>query len=65
MIKQFHFRYETVYLKLGLDHSGWNSNPAKTHCLPTEVTDLDSEPNEAQVLDVSLQKEISEKQSHR
>ena len=48
--------------------SDWDLNPcgqdlnlAKTHSLPTEITDLVSEPNEAQVLDVSSQKEFSER----
>ena len=36
----------------------WNSNPAKTWYLV-------SGPNEAQVLDVSSQKEFSERQSDR
>ena len=43
----------------------WNSNPAKIHSLPTEITDLVSGPNEAQVLDISSQKEFSERQSDR
>ena len=41
----------------------WDSNPAKTHGLPTEIIDLVLGPNEAQVLDVSSQKEFSERQS--
>ena len=53
--------------------SDWDLNPcgqalnlAKTHGLPTEITDLVSEPNEAQVLDVSSQKERhSERQRDR
>ena len=32
-----------------------DSNPAKTHSLPTEIIDLLSGPNEAQVPGVSLQ----------
>ena len=40
-----------------------DSNPAKTHSLPTEIIHLVSGLNEAQVLDVSSQKEFSEKQS--
>ena len=52
-----------LFTSNGLDPSGWDSNPAEIHSLPTEVTDPVSEPNEAQVLDVSLQKEISERQS--
>ncbi|KAJ8798757.1 hypothetical protein J1605_016560 [Eschrichtius robustus] len=42
---------------------GWESNPARTHCLLTEITHLVSGLNEAQVLDVSSQKEFSERQS--
>ena len=45
--------------------SEWDSKPAKTHGLPTEITHLVSGLDEAQVLDVSLQKEFSEKQSDR
>ena len=48
-----------------LNPHGWGSNPAKTHSLPTEITHLVSGPNEAQVLDVSSQKEFSERQSDR
>ena len=44
---------------------GRDLNPAKTLGLPTEITDLVSGPNEAQVLDVSSQKEFSERQSDR
>ena len=45
---------------------GLGSNPAKTQLsLPTEITDLVSGPNEALVLDVSLQKEFSERQRDR
>ena len=44
---------------------GRDSNPAKTHSLPTEITHLVSGLNEAQVLDVSSQKEFSERQSDR
>jgi len=43
----------------------WDSNLAKIHGLPTEITHLVSEPNEAQTLDVSSQKEISERESDR
>ena len=43
----------------------WDSNPAKTHGLPVEITHLVSGLNEAQVLDVSLQKEFSERQRDR
>ena len=48
-----------------LNPRGRDSNPAKTHGLPTEITHLVSGLNEAQVLDVSLQKEFSETQSDR
>ena len=58
-------RSETVHLRLGLELTCQDSNPAKTHSLPTEVTHLVSGLNEAQVLDVSLQKEFSERQSDR
>ena len=46
-----------------LNPRGQDLNPAKTHSLPTEVTHLVSGLNEAQVLDVSSQKEFSERQS--
>ena len=45
--------------------SGWDSNSAKTRGLPTEIADLVSGPNEAQVSDVSLQKEFSKRQSDK
>ena len=48
-----------------LNPRGWDSNLAKTHSLPTEITHLVSGLNEAQVLDVSWQKEFSERQSDR
>ena len=48
-----------------LNLSGWDSKPAKTHSLPTEITHLVSGLNEAQVLDVSSQEEFSERQSDR
>ena len=38
---------------------GQDSNLAKTHRLPTEITHLVAGLNEAQVLDVSSQKEFS------
>ena len=83
--------YETIYLRLELEHicqdlnlakpslgpegsqnpawdsnpCGWDSNPAKVHTLPPEISDLVLGPNEAQFLDVSLQKEFSERQSNR
>ena len=56
---------ETFHLRLGLEPMCWDSNLAKTHGLPTEITHLVSEPNEAQTLDVSSQKEISERESDR
>ena len=66
---------QTVHLRVGLGPSqnplwdlntpGWDTNLAKTHSLLTEITDLVSRPNEGQVLDVSLQKESSERQSDR
>ena len=40
-----------------------DSNPSKTHDLPTEITNLVLRPNEVQALDVSLQKEVTERQS--
>ena len=43
---------------------GQNANLAKTH-LPSEIKHLVSAFNEAQVLDVSSQKEFSERQSDR
>ena len=62
-------------MRLGLEPSqnpDWDLNPcsqdsnlAKTHSLPTEITHLVSGLNEAQVLDVSSQKEFSERQSDR
>ena len=55
--------YETMHLRLGLEPTCQNSNMAQTHSLPTEITHLVSGLNEAQVLDVSSQKEFSEKQS--
>ena len=42
-----------------------DSNPAKTYNLPTEITHLVSGLNEAQVPDVSSQKEFSERRSDR
>ena len=52
-------------------NSDWDFNPAKTqigtrtHSLLTEITHPVSGLNEAQVLDVSSQKEFSERQSDR
>ena len=48
-----------------LNPRGWDSNPAKTHSLPTETTHLVSGLHEAQVLDVSSQKEFTERPSDR
>ena len=56
---------ETVHLRLGLEPTRQDSNLAKTHGLPTEIIHLVSGLNEAQVLDVSSQKEFSERQSNR
>ena len=55
---------ETVHLRLGLEPTFRDSNLAKTYSLPTEITHLVSGLNEAQV-QVSLQKEFSERQSGR
>ena len=58
--------------KVKLLTAGWDlnpcagtrtSNPAKTHGLSAEITDLVSRHKKAQVLDVSSQKESSERQS--
>ena len=64
---------KTMYLKLGLElsqNADWDLNLcsqdlnlAQIHGLPNEITHLVSGLNEALVLDVSLQKEFSEKQS--
>ena len=48
-----------------LNPHGWDSNAAKTHSLPTETTHLVLGLNEAQILDVSLQKEFTERPSDR
>ena len=56
---------ETIYLRLRLEPMSWDSIPAKTHSLPTEITDLVLGPNDALVLDVSSQKKLSERQSDR
>ena len=56
---------ETVRLRLDLNLRSWDSNPAKTYSLPSEITHLVSGLNKAQVLDVSSQKEFSERQSDR
>ena len=52
-------------LRLGLEPTRWDSNPAKTHGLLIEITHLFSGLNEVQVLDVSSQKKFSERQSDR
>ena len=65
-----HHSYETFYLRLSLEPT-WpglepSQNPArdsaKTHGLPTEITDLVSRPNEPQILDLSSHKLFSERQ---
>ena len=62
---------ETMQLRLGLEPTCWDSSPAKTqigtwtHGLLTEITHLVSGLNEAQVLNVSSQKEFSERQSDK
>ena len=45
-----------------LNPGGWDVNLAQTYGLPPVNTDLVSGPNETQVLNVSLQKEFSERQ---
>ena len=64
-----HHSYETFYLRLSLEPT-WpglepSQNPArdsaKTHGLPTEITDPVLGSNEPLVLDISLQKEFSER----
>ena len=45
--------------------TGTQSQPKPPKSLPTEITNLVSGPNEAQVLDVSSQKEFSERYSER
>ena len=61
---------ETIHLRLRLESTcqdlnlcGWASNLAQIHDLPTKITHLVLGPSVTQVLDVSLQKEFSEKQS--
>ena len=56
---------ETVHLRLGPEPTCGDSNSVKTHGLPTVITHLVSGLNEAQVLDVSSQKEFGERQSDR
>ena len=62
---------ETMQLILGLEPTHLDSNPAKTqtgtctHGLLIEITHLVSGLNEAQLLDVSSQKEFSERQRDR
>ena len=48
-----------------LNPHSWDSNPAQRHSFLAEITDLISGPNEAEVLDVSLQKEFRKRQSDR
>ena len=57
--------YSLAHFALGVkaSNSDWNLNSTKTRGLPTEITHVVSGLNEAQVLDVSLQKKISESQS--
>ena len=55
---------ETVYLKLGPELTCRAQTWPKPS-LTTEITHLVSELNEAQVLDVSSQKEFSERQGDR
>ena len=43
----------------------WDSILAKTHSLPTEITDLALGPNDALVLNVTSQKTLSERQNDR
>ena len=57
--------HETIHLRLGLEPTWPALEPAKSHGLPTQFTDLVSGPSEAQVLDVSLQREVSERRSDR
>ena len=47
------------------DPQDQDSNPARLHGFPTEITNLVSGPNKVQVLDVSSQKEFNERQSDR
>jgi len=56
---------ETIYLRLRLEPMSWDSIPAKTHSLPTEITDLALGPNDALVLNVASQKKLSERQNDR
>ena len=56
-----HHVSEIIFLRLGYELMCWDSNPAKTHGLPTKITDLVSGPNQTQVLDISSQKEFSER----
>ena len=52
-------------LRLGLEPTQPELEPGQNSRLPTEITHLVSGLNEAQVLDVSSQKEFSERQSDR
>ena len=57
--------YSLAHIALGVKacNSDWNLNLTKTRGLPTEIARVVSGLNEAQVLDVSLQKKTSESQS--
>ena len=48
-----------------LNPNGQDLNQAKTHSVPIEITHLVSGINEARVLNLSLQKAFSERQSDR
>ena len=62
---------KTTQLRLRFEPMGQDLNPAKTQigtwipCLLINITHLVSGLNEAQVLDVSSQKEFSERQTDR
>ena len=55
---------EAIRLRLGLELMCGGSNPAKIRDLPTEITHLVLGLKEAQILDVSWQKEFNERQSN-
>ena len=61
LVVQWHHVSETIFLRLGYELMCWDSNPAKTYGLPNKIKDLVSGPNKTQVLDVSSQKEFSER----
>ena len=50
---------------MGLESTGRELNTARTHCLLIEIAHLISGLNKAQVLDVSWQKDFSERRSDR